>query len=204
MRVCTRVMLTAAIILVAMASFAVGGSARNLSISEQRYDMRWTAIELISGLARIKCNVKLTGSFHYRTFAKVNQSLIGYINSTRIETCTEGSIAVPGTSLPWHVQYSSFTGTLPTIQTLRSRIVGAVIRVTERGGAACEYTTETGHPLVTILTREAGRIITEVRPSAADVIPGVLICAAVSLRWEEKRGEFTKQGTAEAILLTLI
>jgi hypothetical protein len=122
--------LTATFLLLTAVSTA---SARNLSVSNQNIRATWTLLEFaVSREVSIRCQVTLEGSFHTRTIAKVADALIGAITKAIVkqEACREGTIsmfngteryngtATPNT-LPWHLQYRSFTGTLPAINAVR-------------------------------------------------------------------------------------
>jgi hypothetical protein len=120
--------LTAAIVL----SSAVGAaSANRLSLSNNRFRQVWTPLSISNAEAgvTVQCNVTLEGSFHYNTFAKARGLLRGYITKAAFaHPCTGGGEAFstngveeegggrpfPST-LPWHITYSGFEGTLPNI-----------------------------------------------------------------------------------------
>jgi len=118
--------LAAALLLAAAVATA---SATRLSVSNQNIRVTWTSLEKTSpGVVTVRCQMTLEGSFHTRTIAKVTRSLIGAITRAQVkqESCTNGSVApfngvdryngttTPNT-LPWHLSYESFNGTLPTI-----------------------------------------------------------------------------------------
>jgi len=80
----------------------------------------------------VRCRVTVEGTFHRSTYAKVSGTLVGYITRARVQhPCTNGEAwtltAAEGRpeTLPWHVQYVSFTGTLPTIATISQQTVGS-------------------------------------------------------------------------------
>ncbi|HKG02634.1 MAG TPA: hypothetical protein VKB03_05600 [Conexibacter sp.] len=95
-------------------AFAVGSaSARNFSTSNQQIRSTFRSIEFSAeGLGTDRCDLTLEGSFHGRTMAKVPNSLIGYITRVSTANCT---LTTSILSLPWHMRYVSFTGTLPNI-----------------------------------------------------------------------------------------
>jgi hypothetical protein len=105
--------------------------ARNISISSQTFRITWASLEFVSTLT-VRCPVTLEGSFHYRTIIKRERALIGLITRAIVNQpeCAEGRAAafngvefyagiVPANTLPWHVTYENFTGTLPDITSLR-------------------------------------------------------------------------------------
>jgi len=131
--------LTAAMLL----ATAVGAaSARNLSVSSQNLRATWSRFELISSLVTIRCPLTIEGSLHSRTIAKIRGDLIGAVTRVSIkeESCTNGRLQA--TSLPWHITYESFTGSLPTsisaIQLLLARF-----RFSFELLGRCEYGTAT-------------------------------------------------------------
>jgi len=106
---------------------AVGtASARNLSSSSSDWRVTWAGLEFVSpGLLTIRCRVTLLGTFHARTIAKVARSLIGSVTRAFVtRPCTNGEgWAFDGTegrpqTLPWHLTYEAFAGTLPNITSL--------------------------------------------------------------------------------------
>jgi hypothetical protein len=134
MRTRSKLLLTALTAALVMAATVGTASARNLSISEQRFRAVWTPLEFtaIGGLIRVRCNVTLTGSFHYRSIVKSRGALIGFVTSAALtRPCTGGEAWILNGSeratntLPWHVQYDSFRGTLPRLEGVRLALVGA-------------------------------------------------------------------------------
>jgi hypothetical protein len=109
-------------------------SASRFAVSNQRIRATWAALalEFGSGLGTVRCAVTLEGSFHSSTFAKVTGSLIGLVTRARMQQpCTGGVVRVlNGTetgstnTLPWHLRYDSFRGSLPAVTAIRLQIVG--------------------------------------------------------------------------------
>jgi hypothetical protein len=121
---------------VSLACAVTGSSARNLAMSNQTFRSTWAPISFTepSGFAVIRCHLTLEGSFHSRTIPKVARLLIGNITRVAVNqsTCREDIFGSParlipwngvetslgttiGQSLPWHLTYEGFTGTLPNI-----------------------------------------------------------------------------------------
>jgi hypothetical protein len=136
----SKLMLTALIAALAIATSVSGASARSFSISEQRFRAVWTPLSFtgIGGLIIIRCNLTLSGSFHTRTSSKTRGSLAGYITSAALtRPCSGGEAWILNgvetlptgrattNSLPWHIIYDSFRGTLPRIEGIRTAIVGS-------------------------------------------------------------------------------
>jgi len=150
------VAITAAAILAA----AVGtASANRLSISNRNIRVVWTPLSFNAGAsALVRCNVTLEGSFHSNTIAKVARALIGHISRANVaRPCAAGTAwayngsevneVLGGTlasSLPWHLTYESFEGTLPNITGVHLLLTGArfLLRATVFGVTLlCNYTT---------------------------------------------------------------
>jgi len=127
MRTSVKLALTALAASLLLSTAISTASARNLSITNQNFRITWTSLEFIAGAAT-RCLVTLEGSFHYRTILKNPRSLIGLITKARVQRpCIEGTGSafngveryngvVPSNSLPWHVTYEGFSGTLPRIE----------------------------------------------------------------------------------------
>jgi len=97
-----------------MAIVASTAFAGRLSVSSQTF--RATFSELIESTGELSntCHVTLEGSFHSRTIRKVEGTLIGYITRVTTGQCTLGTTILTET-LPWHISYLGFSGTLPEI-----------------------------------------------------------------------------------------
>jgi hypothetical protein len=145
-------LLCAALAATMLLSFAVNAQGRRLSSSESRFYIIWTSLELTAagGIVRVLCPVTLLGSYHSRTISKVSGQLIGFINHAEINgpACTGGHSTILRETLPWHVQYNSFAGTLPTITSVRQQIVGArfLIESNLSPGGVCTSTTTQSEP----------------------------------------------------------
>lgn len=104
-------------------AIAGSASARNLSQNEQRFRTTYSPLSFIPSFgSTIRCPLTLEGSLHSRTIAKVAGSLIGYVNRVVFGTCEAGRLRANTETLPWHVTYESFSGTLPLITSLGKSI----------------------------------------------------------------------------------
>jgi hypothetical protein len=143
-------LLLATVTATALLSIAVSAaSARRIEVSEQRIYAIWSALELKAGILRpITCPVTLLGSFHSRTISKVSGQLVGFINHATVnsERCVDGRARILTETLPWHVRYDSFAGTLPTITRIRLQLINASFLVEAFGFATCLYRTEAVRP----------------------------------------------------------
>jgi hypothetical protein len=152
-----------------------GASARNLSYSSQTYRILWASLRFSEsgGNFPITCPVTLEGSFHSRTFAKVRDLLAGYITRAVVNNagCTEGQATILAESLPWHVTYQSFTGSLPSINSVRYNLIGAAFQIEPTFGIVCLARTTTTFPAAGDAARDARGNITSLIPDSELAIP---------------------------------
>jgi len=171
-------------------------SARNLSVSEQRATALWTRWNFSGGFGTIECEVKLSRSFHTRTFTKTVNSLIGYVTEGTILRCTRGGITINQASLPWHLRYRSFTGTLPAITGRSETVTGAEWTIREPTfGVTCTVRRESSSMIVSY-TLSGGTIT-----SAA--LSGESPCGGFTGRTEGSTTNVTN-GAGARITVTLI
>jgi hypothetical protein len=140
---------------VVMALTASTGSARRIFLSNQRYLAIWTIWETWIGSDRVTCPLTLEGSFHSATLSKVSGNLVGYVTKAQVGACTGGNTRAETASLPWHVQYESFAGTLPNITSLRLGLINFTWEM-EIGGLFCRAKTTQREPLFFMLGIGAG------------------------------------------------
>jgi hypothetical protein len=214
----TKVVVAALAVAVALGA-AVGGSAsaRRIEVSEQRFLVLFRAATYESELVRAICDINLEGSFHSRTFSKVSGALIGYITEAVAHyPCSmnewimlNGVDRLPGgetasNTLPWHIRYLKFEGTLPAITNIDVAIVGYAFLV-EGSGLTCLYQSTAAKPVRGILRVEAGRRITSFRFDETGEIPrfsGNLLCGPeIALFGEAPVGT---QSTWREVLVRLV
>jgi hypothetical protein len=111
-----------------MALGTTTAGARSLSLSNQNIRITFNDLEFRASEIRNDCHVTLEGSFHTRTFAKVAEALVGYLTRVMTGQCTQG-VTLLAETMPWHVRYQGFAGTLPNITTVIAKIFGASFRV---------------------------------------------------------------------------
>jgi hypothetical protein len=139
MNLLAKIFLTALTAAAIFASLAASASARNFSLTNRNIRVVWTETNpfewVIEALTAFKCRVTLEGSFHCATISKITEALVGYISraTTDQETCIDpsgnGVRVVPRQeTLPWHIRYISFSGTLPRIRP-RLRLLGVGMRL---------------------------------------------------------------------------
>ena len=145
----------------------------------------------------VRCGVGIQGVFHSRTIAKVSGQLIGLLTSgVASRPCVGGEAWIlngvevlegvtTANTLPWHIQYNSFTGTLPRINGIRVAVIGfsVLVRATILGvPTECLYRSTQASPLFAIimLNAETG-VATNWTYEGATSIPknaGVAACPA--------------------------
>jgi hypothetical protein len=159
---------------VLLAGLVGSASAGRLSTSSQRLRATWARLNFSGGFGTLECEVVVEGSFHERTISKTTGTLSGFITAANITRCASGAGTVLRETLPWHVRYASFTGTLPNISTIAARIIGAGFSLRDPGtGATCLVRAATSVFVVTFL-REASGATSSVSASGVAVCRGIL------------------------------
>lgn len=124
----SRFALAAVLASACMAVVAGSAHANRLELSAQTFRMTWQEVfRLREGGVTGECFVTLEGSFHSRTFAKVTSVLIGFLTRATMGTCRNATVRFLTETLPWHVQYTGFNGSLPNITFLLIQIIEASI-----------------------------------------------------------------------------
>jgi hypothetical protein len=193
--------------LLLLAVTAGSASARSISSSNQNIRGTWRSLEFASSLVTVRCPLTLEGSFHTRTIAKVERSLIGAVMGAILkqESCTNGRSTPRSETLPWHLTYESFAGTLPNISNVNILIVSFRFLFYSTGCSNGEYGTETDN-ITGRARREAGGAITALEP-----VEGRTTMTLVSVREfcpasgrMRGGGDVTVLSSANRITLTLI
>lgn len=193
MRNRTKLVLTALAATLLMATAVSSATANRLSISNKAFRINWTNLKLFgeeaaSGVS-LACPVTLEGSFHQFTITKNPRTLLGYVSRAAVTTtaCTGGRATILTETLPWHVTYEGFTGTLPTITGIRVLLRNLAFQV-EILGQLCLYG-GAGENAEATINREAGGNVTTVTPNRAVLLRfnrGSIFCPA--------RGGFENDG----------
>ena len=183
-------------------------SANRFSYSSQSFRIIWTSLTFseAGGNFPISCPVTLEGSFHSATVAKVREALVGYITRASVNNagCSEGQATILRESLPWHVKYQSFTGTLPRITGVRHYLIGAAFQIEPGLGIVCLARSSERFPAAGDATREAGGNITSLTPDSTLAIP-VTGTACPEAGIFSGSGEVFVQGSSERrVRLSLI
>lgn len=182
-----------------LGAFASAASARNLSTSSQTLRAAFREITFSGAFGSANCTVTLEGSFHQRTQAKVASSLVGYITRSDLGPCAAGGVTLLRESLPWHIRYSSFSGTLPNITAFRATIISVAARVQE-AFVGCLFRSEATNPITVTFNRETvtGAVTT------ATVAGTVPTTCGVSGTFGSSASAVTVLNSATRITLTLI
>jgi hypothetical protein len=136
-------------------------SAGRLSTTSQTARDTFREVRFSGGFGTTVCNVTAEGSFHSKTIAKTAGLLLGYLTSVAVGGCTQGSATVLRETLPWHVRYQGFTGTLPNISTVVLRVVGVAFAIREPVfGITCLARATEAVPTIVTFTREASGALT--------------------------------------------
>jgi hypothetical protein len=149
-------------ILSAIAVLAIASSlasADRLAFNNGTFRIVWAVVQF-EGTGNVECPLTLEGTYHSIVVTKLFDSLIGHVTRAATAACGSGSLAILGETLPWHVRYSSFDGTLPEITQVSIRIVGMGMAIDPAGLVpTCRFTTEAAEPGMLQLVREASGTI---------------------------------------------
>ncbi len=152
-------LLLAALTAILALSFATSTATANRGFSftpNERILIIFPRFIFGGGFGNVTCGITLHGSLH-RTIPKIEGTLVGMIESMLINItgCTE-SFGVGNMTdarvltLPWHLRYVSFTGTLPVVRTIRLIQLGFSILFDYEilgGDARCLYLMNQGEDL---------------------------------------------------------
>ena len=198
------------LLLAALAATALLGvmvsnaSAGRLSVNEQGFRITWAELNFTEAIFRVgvHCPVTLEGTFHYRTIVKAIGSLIGYVTRAIVDNvaCRGGHATVLTETLPWHVTYEGFNGTLPSITGIITLLAEPAFRLEiPLIGLNCLSRATNIRGTITG-TREAGGAF-----KAERLTPGreTIPCGGVNGTFEGT-GTVTRLGSVERPLVTLI
>ena len=176
---------------ITLAAYTTMASANHLSLSTQSLRATWTSFELIGGFGTIRCSLTLEKSLHSRTINKTVGSLIGFITRASVGPCPQGSGTILQASLPWHVQYAGFTGTLPTIGSVRTNIIGLAYQLREPSfGITCLATSTAASPATLTYNLTSGSV-------TSVTLGGTIPCGSFTLRF----GGTSSTNSAQTITL---
>jgi hypothetical protein len=226
MHIYPRVLLVTLLATVALAALISSASARNLSVSNQNIRVAWSSLEFVAEATNttVRCGLTLEGSFHSRTIAKVERSLIGYITRASFRRpCTGGTAwtyngtevdetraerPIFANSLPWHLTYERFEGALPNITRVTMLVTGMRyrIRATIFGiPLNCDYTTSSTENARGTATRNVTTgVIDNVAYSGSIRSSSGGACPTLSFGSRSEDGIITLLGATTKLTLTLI
>ncbi len=127
----SKLLLAVAVAAAFFAALSGSAGARVFSFSHQTLRGTWREIRFSGGFGTVICAVTVEGSLHTRTVAKVAGSLVGYVTAASIGACAQGSATILRETLPWHITYGGFTGTLPNITGGNANVVNASFLIRE-------------------------------------------------------------------------
>jgi hypothetical protein len=175
-----------------------GASARSFSSSSQTFRLTFSRLRLAGVFGSFSCRLTLEGSLHTRTIGKVAGTLIGYITAANLGPCQEGQGTILRETLPWHVRYLSFTGTLPAITSLAINVIGYAYRIREPL-ATCLLRSTAESPVVGTFNREAGGALL-----TAEMGGTILTSCGVNASFSSDRAATTVLNGTARITVTLI
>lgn len=123
-------------------------SFRN-SLGRTAWTVTWSEMSLSGGFGTVRCALTLEGSLHSASFAKVRGGLVGVVTGARGSSgCGIFQSRVLTGTLPWHVRYNTFAGTLPNITSIALQVVGFEYLIRETGfGIECLFRSTEAQPL---------------------------------------------------------
>lgn len=161
--------------ILALTVFLASGtaSANRLSMTEQALGAAWSQLSIDGAGADITCRAAIGATFHSPTLSKTRGALIGHvIDAPQPTSCLGGSATMLQETLPWHVTYEGFTGSLPNIGSIIFLFVGLSIRVDPNGiPPACLGRTTTTNNFSATAIRDADGDIGGLRADETDRIP---------------------------------
>jgi hypothetical protein len=201
-----KALLVVTVAIVVLGSLVGSASASRLSMSSSTWRVTFSALtlEYREMINAATCAITLEGSFHTRSIVKRAGTLIGYVNRAATGSCSAGTAATLLTeTMPWHVRYESFSGTLPNITAVGIGIVGLAIRTRGINGTICLTITSEREPLRLRLARETlTRALLEAEAEGEAHAEGN--CLFAPGRWTGRSGGVGVPGSATRISVTLI
>jgi hypothetical protein len=168
----TKLILAALAAAIALGALVAAATATRLAVSNQLVRITWSEARPLvfeggSSFGAVRCLLTMEGTFHSRTVAKSPEALIGFVTSATISTCTGGSARALQASLPWHIFYESFSGTLPRITEINVILVGdAFVVHGNLNGQECLYSATAASPFKGAVVRNTTTGVAEnLRPN---------------------------------------
>jgi len=151
----------------------------------------------------VDCAITLSGSFHSGTLAKTARALVGYINEARVARCEGGTLTVLTATLPWHVVYQTFAGTLPRLTSVSLLVLNAGFELVETFGNGCLFRTTAANPSALIALLSGEGVVTGLRADETARIPltGPFPCELATANFRGTGAMSTTRETALTIRL---
>ncbi len=206
-----RLLLTSVAATAILAAAVSTATANRLAITNQQIRAVWANLEFFNTVTEgtVRCPVTLEGSFHSRTIVKVRGLLVGYVTRALVsnDVCTGGRATVLSETLPWHLTYNTFAGTLPNIGSVTLNLIRAGF-IVNLGGNNCRAVTTTASPARGIV-RVAGTAVETLRADESAEIPlvngpGGILCGLASGVFRGTSRPVTLLGNSNTISITLI
>lgn len=160
--------LGAAIVLMTAVSVA---SANRLLVSNKEMRIVWRPLTVETIGEAVRCDVTLEAEFHSTTIHKVSPALVGNVTRASVSNCTEGTATMLTETLPWHVTYKGFEGSLPRPTLVSFSVINASFRVDPPGLPACLGRTTTTNPATGEFLIEPNGLVTSLAADASAQIP---------------------------------
>jgi hypothetical protein len=174
--------------------------ANRFSSSSQTLRAQFREVRFEGAFGETSCQLTLEGSLHSRTITKVRGTLIGYITAARLGPCAVGRYTILTETLPWHIQYDSFSGTLPSLITsIRTRVINFAFRFITNFGENCLLRSTTEAPLI-ITYNISGGVISTAQTEGT----GIPTTCFFTASFRSDRGTVTVLNSTTRITITLI
>lgn len=191
-------------------SLAATASANRLSLNAGTFRFvwpEWTLAFTEPTESSVRCPLTLTGTFATTALTKTTRGLVGNIVNSAIgfPTCANGRPNVLAETLPWHVRYESFTGTLPAIGSIALEVIGLSYRwELNLLSISCLFSATEAAPARWRASLERGGAITSVRWDETKRIPGTGIILCPREATFGGTGTATQASSTAAVRVTLI
>ncbi|HEX7292474.1 MAG TPA: hypothetical protein VF250_15250 [Conexibacter sp.] len=202
MRFC-KLLLATLVVAAALGTLVGAASARNLSLSHQTFRATYANVEYQSSIATVRCPLTIEGSFHRRTIVKTVGSLVGYITAAGHGACSAPGATVLRETLPWHIRYASFVGTLPNVTGLNFSVIDYSVTIRDPFGSLCLIRSTATEPVTLAFTREGLTGISRANLSGTLETAGAA-CNGLAVTIVGPSTSITVLNSATRITLTLI
>jgi len=187
---------------VLLGAFVASASADAFESTSQRIRGVFTAVEFHLPSATARCALTIEGTLHSRSVSKTAR-LLGYITRADLGACATGAATVLTSTLPWHVKYAGFSGVLPEISSIITRVIGASLRVKESGGIECLVRSSEVEPVTTNFHRNTATRVLETAEIRGTIRTGIE-CLGIAGSFRSDRGVVSVSNAVTRITVTLI